>query len=892
MIAFKCKMCGAPLEFEEGATVGVCSYCGTMQTLPRLDDERRVNLYDRANDSLRNSEFDKAAAIYEQILADDDTDAEAYWQLVLCRYGIEYGEDPQTHRRVPTVNRKQFTSVLDDNNYKAALEYGDESQRSVFEEEAGKINEIQREILEISQNEEPFDVFICYRETEEDGSRTQDSVLATDLYYLLTQEGFKVFFSRITLEDKLGTEYEPYIFSALNSAKVMVVLGTKPEHFNSVWVRNEWSRFLSLVKESKGKKALVPAYRDMDPYDLPEEFSHLQAQDMSKLGFMQDIIRGIRKLVNQDKPEPVVRENLVINSGSVDPSALLRRAFLCLEDGEWETADGFCEQVLNQEPENAEAYLAKLMAELHVHCQDELAQCREPFDKNKNYKKVIRFGDEKLVSSMKKYIISIHERNERLRKKDIYKNAAGILNTAHNRDRYLKALKLFKEIPGFRDADTLAEVCYERAEECRKDAVYSYAGTMMNGEAAASYEEAISALQSIPGWRDSDSLIITCRKKIEEIRDKEEAERLEKEQREEAERLEALKRKKKQELVAKIKKCTNITLLICVVFFVLLFSYIIPFKNYRSALQLYNEGKYEEAYDIFNKCDYGDSSDKAMECRYNLALEAFLAEDYESAYLIFNDLSYMDSREKAAECKYLAAMRLFDSRDYERAYDEFRKTDYEDSSEKAMESMFLSQKNNMTDVAVGATLKFGLYEQDGVDFDGKEEIEWTVLAKDGSRALLITEYALDKRPFNSTDEKTSWEKCTLRSWLNETFYDSAFSDLHKEMIAETTVVPDINPWHGTAAGGKTRDKLFVLSLSEAGQYFASDASKKCHMTRYCQGKYHKDECRWWLRTPGIKTDHELTVGFNGGSDYCGHEVDYDDVCIRPAMWIDLGKTNS
>ena len=96
----------------------------------------------------------------------------------------------------------------------------------------------------------------------------------------MTNEGFKVFFSRITLEDKLGTAYEPYIFAALNSAKVMVVLGTKPEYFNAVWVKNEWSRYLALIKAGQ-KKILIPAYKDMDPYDLPEEFSHLQAQDMT-----------------------------------------------------------------------------------------------------------------------------------------------------------------------------------------------------------------------------------------------------------------------------------------------------------------------------------------------------------------------------------------------------------------------------------------------------------------------------------------------------------------------------------------------------------------------------------------------------------------------------------
>ena len=123
MSIFKCKMCGGTIEFSEGASVGVCDYCGTKQTLPRLDNDKKANLYDRANHFRRNNDFDKAMSIYEQILNEDSTDAEAYWSLVLCRYGIEYVEDPQSHRRVPTVNRAQFTSVFADEDYKSALQY-------------------------------------------------------------------------------------------------------------------------------------------------------------------------------------------------------------------------------------------------------------------------------------------------------------------------------------------------------------------------------------------------------------------------------------------------------------------------------------------------------------------------------------------------------------------------------------------------------------------------------------------------------------------------------------------------------------------------------------------------------------------------------------------------
>ena len=340
----KCKMCGGDLRPAENATTCECEYCGSVQTIPKLDNERRLNLYDRANHFRRNNEYDKAMGIFEQILQDDRTDAEAYWSLVLCRYGIEYVEDPVTKKRIPTVNRAQFTSIFVDDDYKSALEYADSVQKSIYETEAKAIDDIQKGILDISKKEKPFDVFICYKETDAEGKRTPDSVLANDLYHQLTREGFKVFFSRITLEDKLGQQYEPYIFAALNSAKVMVVLGTKPEYFNAVWVKNEWSRYLKLIR-SGANKTLVPAYKDMDPYDLPEEFSHLQAQDMSKLGFMQDLIHGIKKIAGEEKPstaqQPVVVQAATGADGS-NGAALLDRAFMALEDGEWAKADDFC----------------------------------------------------------------------------------------------------------------------------------------------------------------------------------------------------------------------------------------------------------------------------------------------------------------------------------------------------------------------------------------------------------------------------------------------------------------------------------------------------------------------------------------------------------------------
>ena len=368
MAIIKCKMCGGDIEISADKTFGTCEYCGSTMTLPKVDDEQRAAAFNRGNHFRRSGEFDKALAVYERIVAEDDNDAEAHWCCALCRFGIEYVEDPATYEWLPTCHRASFDSFLEDVDYLAAVEHSDGITRRQYQKDAAKIAEVQRGILATSQNERPFDVFLCYKETGEDGQRTHDSLMAQEVYYELTEQGYRVFFARITLEDKAGAEYEPYIFAALNSAKVMVVIGTKPEHFNAVWVKNEWSRFLSMMKKDRSK-LLLPCYRDMDPYDLPEALSVLQSYDMSKIGFMQDLIRGVKKVIDAGKPQEAAKETVketvvVHNEGGSNVQALLKRGNMALEDGDWTKADEFFEQVLNQDAECGAAYLGKFLAKV------------------------------------------------------------------------------------------------------------------------------------------------------------------------------------------------------------------------------------------------------------------------------------------------------------------------------------------------------------------------------------------------------------------------------------------------------------------------------------------------------------------------------------------------
>ncbi len=296
MAVLKCKMCGASLEAVEGQQTVRCAYCDSVQTVPRLDDELKLKMFERATELRIKCEFDQAAVVFQNIAMQFPDEAEAYWGLCLCEYGIEYVDDPKTGAKVPTCHRTQAQSITSYHNFIKACECAAPEARVKYEEEAAEIDRLQAKILQISRAEQPYDIFICYKETDDvTGQRTEDSVAAQDIYTELTKKGYNVFYSRVTLRSKAGSEYEPFIYAALSSAKVMLVIGSKPQYFNAVWLKNEWSRYLGMI--SGGNKTIIPCYRDVMIEDIPKELRNFQALDMENVIFYGDLMNSIERVV-------------------------------------------------------------------------------------------------------------------------------------------------------------------------------------------------------------------------------------------------------------------------------------------------------------------------------------------------------------------------------------------------------------------------------------------------------------------------------------------------------------------------------------------------------------------------------------------------------------------
>lgn len=384
MGGLKCKMCGSNLEIEDSITVCKCEKCGTSQTVPDIEDDKELKLFERAGRLRFNCDFDKAAGIYNTITDSYPEEAEGYWGLVLCKYGIEYA-DNASGKKVPVCHRISYDSVMDDEDFELVMENSDSESRAIFREEAKIIEENRKKYIQIAESEQPYDIYISYRAKDDNGDKTAVSEIAGHLYNKLTSAGYRVFLSEAALKGKKRSECEPYIYSALNSANVMLALGTSYDDYNDVWVKNEWNRYLEIAEKNKNK-CLIPCYKDVDEYDIPKEFAGLKVCQLGNDDTFNNIMAEIANVVkqesvNQPAPKPekaepaeeIELEEIEIIE-PVNINKLLDEGFSAISDKNWKKANKLFFQVLDEEPDNSKAYWGQLLV------QQECTNAREMAD--------------------------------------------------------------------------------------------------------------------------------------------------------------------------------------------------------------------------------------------------------------------------------------------------------------------------------------------------------------------------------------------------------------------------------------------------------------------------------------------------------------------------------
>lgn len=558
---------------------------------------------------------------------------------------------------------------------------------------------------------------------------------------------------------------------------------------------------------------------------------------------------------------------------SGDPKALLERAFMFLEDGDWAKADIYCESVLDQEPKCAEAYLGKLMAEVKVRKKEDLSKAKEPLDQTDNYSKVMRFADESLRESLSKAKELQHNEQR-------YTEAVACMAAASDEDAYRSASQKFLLLGSYKDSSSRREQCIQRADRIiadrrqreeikRKEDIYSRAEKCMRLGTVEGCNSAIRLYESIPGYRSSAEQISECRRKIEEIKAKEAARQVAVEK--------AKKKAKKIAIVAAPIVC------VCIAFVIVLTTVIIPKleynKKYNEALDLIDSGDYESAYALLEEIG---KNDVIATNKYDRAIKLLDSGDYDLAYDLLNQIEKNDVIESS---KYDRAVKCIDSGDYQAAYILLNGLEYKDSVEKLQNI----RQTLLAKAAPGDTVYFGTYA--GVN------IEWLILTKKDNKLLLISEKGLAIKKYNdkfTTD--VTWENCDLRNW-SEVFSTTAFSTNEQMMIQPTSLDEG------------TTDKVFVLSVSEFNEYFSGKESSKCVPTVYAKSNGALDgiddtNCWWWLRTPSGYKSRIACVNNFGSIEPRGAEMysdsgislgngdgviyeRYKNICVRPAMWISV-----
>ena len=297
-----CNICGASYTYKNGKWV--CQACGAYK--PEELSGEEDTLYYSASQALRLCQFDEAESLFDDIISKYPRTAKNYWGLILAKYGIKYETD-YDGKKIPTCYATSYQSIYEDRNYKLALKYATREEKEYYETQAGIIEANRIEWVEKASKQTPVDIFISYKDTEvENGiERTRDSYEAQEVYHFLKSKGYNVFFSRESLKC-YGEKYEPYIFNALNTAKVMIVYGTKEDYVTSTWVKNEWSRFAKKIADKeKARNSLILLYKSFNPSNLPVPLKNIQAIDVSSITWMDALETYISEVISSHPTKKV-----------------------------------------------------------------------------------------------------------------------------------------------------------------------------------------------------------------------------------------------------------------------------------------------------------------------------------------------------------------------------------------------------------------------------------------------------------------------------------------------------------------------------------------------------------------------------------------------------------
>lgn len=398
MDSYICKICCSPLLKKDGLMV--CQHCGNIFESGEMGDSKATKST-LAWEALRDSQFEKAVSLFEELINDDPSNYEFYWGLALSKNEISFVVDLSEDKRVPIFGKIPDEPFLTSSEVISAIKNAPKDIAYNYRKLSDSIDKVRDEWIEKASKEAPYDIFLSYKESDiANGiSRTQDSVDAQDLYNELTADGYRVFFSRVSLKNKVAEQYEPYIYNALDTAKVMIVFGEKAEYFHSAWIKNEWTRFkYKIEKGEKHSNGLVVVYKDVFLNDLPTVLNTRQCLNLKDLSFYRNLERHIKRVIEEsEKLHLIDRVKVEKSKGSKKSSTISGETIDTVEIGKasskssegenqqldivkaflltsnWADAESYCNNIIAAHPYNAKALWYKVLALSHANSTEQFS---------------------------------------------------------------------------------------------------------------------------------------------------------------------------------------------------------------------------------------------------------------------------------------------------------------------------------------------------------------------------------------------------------------------------------------------------------------------------------------------------------------------------------------
>lgn len=423
-LILRCLQCGSNKLTKNPEGTYTCDSCGTKTDFDKFDESDQLKI-DQALSLRQTAKFDEARVLYDQLkfgLPKDQHAPEVHFGLFACDYKVLFELDNRTGNRVPIFYSSSERTVFDNPNLNLALAQARDLSFKKYQEYyelASKVEAARMTYQQIVKYVTPFDIFICFKKTDLDGiSDTKDYSAAMTLYQYLVSHfsQFKVFFSEKSLAEIPLTEYEPNIYYALHTSKILIVISSKRDYLESQWVKNEWSRFLAINKAN----AIIPVYLKGSNVNIfPSEILKNNAYEE---GDYDRIFKAIYAIMNSDKiikekeeqerkrQDQIIEElKKRVSTTFAQPGTnldnMFRRMKNELTDGMFEEARKICDSILNVDADHPMAWLYQFLIENKLKSFDEITTLYESnWIENRYIKKAIDFSTRTGFEDDKKFI--------------------------------------------------------------------------------------------------------------------------------------------------------------------------------------------------------------------------------------------------------------------------------------------------------------------------------------------------------------------------------------------------------------------------------------------------------------------------------------------------------